>query len=131
LIDRQDETAVALRRLLAVTEASFEQRAQLERALRSRIRIEQAKGMLAERLRLSLDEAFELLRRAARSNRRRVQDLAREVVERPETPVEIVAALHELLAPSGSNKPRRRVKRGGEEREPDRGAGGEERRDLS
>ena len=62
---------------------------QLELALRSRVVIEQAKGILAERYGLSVDAAFELLRRAARSNRMRIHDLARNVVEKAETPVEI------------------------------------------
>ena len=55
-------------RLLVATLA--EQNAQLERALESRVLIEQAKGMLAERWDTSPAEAFELLRSAARSHRR-------------------------------------------------------------
>jgi AmiR/NasT family two-component response regulator len=93
----QEDLTVALRRLLHVTGASLQQRAHLESALESRIVVEQAKGMLAERLRLSLAEAFELLRGAARANRRRVHDLAREVIEQPETPAVLLAQLHELL----------------------------------
>ena len=42
---------------------------QLERALESRIVIEQAKGVLAERFRVSCVDAFDLMRRASRSNR--------------------------------------------------------------
>jgi AmiR/NasT family two-component response regulator len=87
----------ALRRVLAVTRSSFEQRAHLERALESRIAIEQAKGILSERLRLDLDEAFDVLRRAARSSRRRVHDVAVEVVGQKETPPAVLAALHEML----------------------------------
>ena len=63
--------------------------AQLELALSSRVVIEQAKGMLAERFQISVDHAFELLRRAARSNRMRIHELARRVVDERETPVEI------------------------------------------
>ena len=63
--------------------------AQLELALSSRVVIEQAKGILAERLSIGVDPAFELLRRAARSNRMRIHDLARRVVEERETPAEI------------------------------------------
>jgi AmiR/NasT family two-component response regulator len=95
----QEELAVALRRLLHVTGASLQQRAQLENALETRIVVEQAKGMLAERLRLSLDEAFELLRGAARTARRRVHELAGEVLEEPETPAVLLAQLNELLRP--------------------------------
>jgi AmiR/NasT family two-component response regulator len=92
-----DETRAALRRLLAVTGASFEQRAHLERALKTRIVIEQAKGILAERLRLDLDQAFDLLRASARSNRLRIHALAQDVVDERETPVEIVAQLPDFL----------------------------------
>lgn len=93
----ENDFRAALRRLLAVTRSSFEQRAQLERALETRIAIEQAKGILSERLRLDLDQAFAVLRRAARSSRRRVHEVALEVVERKETPPEVLAALHDLL----------------------------------
>lgn len=53
---------------------------QLEHALASRVMVEQAIGVLAERQRLRPRAAFERLRRAARSRGRRVIDLAREVV---------------------------------------------------
>jgi AmiR/NasT family two-component response regulator len=62
---------------------------QLRVALVSRVVIEQAKGVLAERLSLSTEEAFVLLRRAARSSRRRIHVLASEVVGSRETPTEI------------------------------------------
>jgi hypothetical protein len=64
----QEEAAVALERLFAVTEASFERRAQLQYALESRVVIEQAKGIIAERYGLSVDEAFDAIRRASRSH---------------------------------------------------------------
>jgi len=54
---------------------------QLETALRSRILIEQAKGVLAERLHLDMAEAFTLLRNGARSRNRRLSDLAQAVVD--------------------------------------------------
>lgn len=60
--------------------------AQLEHALASRIVIEQAKGILAERYRLTVDEAFETLRRASRSNRMRIHALAEAVIDSPRTP---------------------------------------------
>ena len=60
--------------------------AQLEQALASRVVIEQAKGVLAERYRLDVEEAFELIRRSARSNRMRVHDLSADVVASPRTP---------------------------------------------
>ena len=66
-----------------------EQNAQLERALESRVLIEQAKGMLAERWAVSPADAFELLRAAARSHRMRVHDLARRVIASRTTPPEL------------------------------------------
>lgn len=55
---------------------------QLERALDSRVVIEQGKGVLASRLQVSEDEAFELLRQRARSTRRRLTEVADEVRRR-------------------------------------------------
>nr|WP_051450416.1 ANTAR domain-containing protein [Actinospica robiniae] len=52
---------------------------QLQTALNSRISIEQAKGVIAERHRIKLDEAFTILRRHARDNNLRMSDLARDV----------------------------------------------------
>ena len=49
---------------------------QLQRALNSRVAIEQAKGMLAERLHLDMERAFELLRGQARAQNRRLAELA-------------------------------------------------------
>jgi AmiR/NasT family two-component response regulator len=63
--------------------------AQLELALSSRILIEQAKGILSERYRLDMDEAFTLLRGAARSNRLRIHALAEAVINSPRTPTAI------------------------------------------
>ncbi len=83
---RDVNLAVQLRRLLAVTRASFEQRAQLQRALNTRIVVEQAKGVLAERFRVTPDEALAWLRGTARSSRMPLRDLAREVVTEVETP---------------------------------------------
>lgn len=54
---------------------------QLRNALESRIVIEQAKGALSARLGILPEEAFELLRGLARSQRRKLQDFAAEVVE--------------------------------------------------
>jgi AmiR/NasT family two-component response regulator len=55
--------------------------AQLTDALNSRIVIEQAKGILAERHRLDIELAFSQMRTHARQNNRRLAELAREVVE--------------------------------------------------
>jgi AmiR/NasT family two-component response regulator len=59
---------------------------QLERALQSRVLIEQAKGMLAERYGIGMEEAFDLLRRAARSSRTRIHYVAAEVLESRTSP---------------------------------------------
>jgi transcriptional regulator with GAF, ATPase, and Fis domain len=54
---------------------------QLQTALNSRILIEQAKGVLAERLRIGVDEAFANLRDEARRRNRRLSDLAQAIVD--------------------------------------------------
>lgn len=53
---------------------------QLQAALDSRILVEQAKGVVAERLGISMDDAFALLRDRARSTSRKLRDVAAEVV---------------------------------------------------
>jgi GAF domain-containing protein len=52
---------------------------QLDRALTSRIIIEQAKGILAGQEGLTMDDAFDRLRGYARRTNRRLADVAREV----------------------------------------------------
>ena len=54
---------------------------QLQAALNSRIVIEQAKGKLAERLGIDVNQAFTLLRDQARNRNQRLSDLARAFVE--------------------------------------------------
>ncbi len=54
---------------------------QLQAALHSRVLIEQAKGVLAERLQLGMAEAFTVLRSRARSHNQRLSDLAQAVVD--------------------------------------------------
>ena len=55
---------------------------QLQTALQGRVVIEQAKGMLAEHLSTTVDEAFQLLRKYTRDHNRRLTDVARDVVDR-------------------------------------------------
>ena len=54
---------------------------QLNHALNSRVTIEQAKGMLAERLNIEMDKAFASLRAHARNNNLRLADVAKGIVE--------------------------------------------------
>jgi transcriptional regulator with GAF, ATPase, and Fis domain len=54
---------------------------QLQAALTSRIIIEQAKGKLAERLSLDMDQAFALLREYARNSNHRLTDVARDFID--------------------------------------------------
>jgi GAF domain-containing protein len=58
---------------------------QLQAALISRVIIEQAKGKLAERLGLEMDQAFNVLRDHARARNRRLSDLARAFIDGTET----------------------------------------------
>ena len=60
---------------------------QLEHALASRVRVEQAIGVLAERHRLRPREAFDLLRAAARSRGQRITDIAQDVVASTANPL--------------------------------------------
>lgn len=53
---------------------------QLQNALNSRILIEQAKGVLAERLRISMEDAFTTIRTGARSRNLRLVALAEAIV---------------------------------------------------
>jgi hypothetical protein len=88
-----EDASAAVARLLAVTRASYERRAQLERALESRISIEQAKGIVAERYGLAVDEAFDLIRRTARSQRMKLSDLVGAIRPGQETPPELAATI--------------------------------------
>jgi transcriptional regulator with GAF, ATPase, and Fis domain len=54
---------------------------QLQGALNSRVVIEQAKGVLFERLKLDMHDAFGTLRSYARRTNRRLSDVARDVID--------------------------------------------------
>jgi AmiR/NasT family two-component response regulator len=54
---------------------------QLQQAPNSRVTIEQAKGVLAERRQITVDEAFALLRGYARENNLHLSDVARQVTD--------------------------------------------------
>lgn len=53
---------------------------QLQEALDSRVAIEQAKGMVAARLQVSIDDAFFALRAYARTHNEKIGDVARDVL---------------------------------------------------
>jgi AmiR/NasT family two-component response regulator len=65
---------------------------QLQVALNSRIMIEQAKGILAERIQMTPDEAFIILRRYARSHNRPLTQLAGDVIRGTATITDIARA---------------------------------------
>jgi ANTAR domain len=77
---------------------------QLEHALATRIRVEQAIGVLAERHRIKPREAFEQLRDAARSRGRKVIDIAGDVVASATNPL--------LQLPDELSRPRSTSRRG-------------------
>jgi transcriptional regulator with GAF, ATPase, and Fis domain len=58
---------------------------QLQAALNSRVIIEQAKGVVAERHQLDMEQSFALLRTTARATNRLLSDLARAVVDGTES----------------------------------------------
>jgi len=62
---------------------------QLQQALNSRIAIEQAKGALAQLHGTGIDEAFELLRGYSRRQHLRISDVARAVVNDPDSVPEL------------------------------------------
>jgi GAF domain-containing protein len=77
--------AVMLGRLIgSISDARHqtELTAQLQFALTNRVLVEQAKGVLMERRGLDAEQAFEQLRRRARSSERKLADVAREVIGR-------------------------------------------------
>jgi AmiR/NasT family two-component response regulator len=64
----------AVRRMETIAE-------QLQAALNSRVVVEQAKGKLAERLGIGMDEAFGVLRAYARTSNQRLTDVARNFID--------------------------------------------------
>jgi AmiR/NasT family two-component response regulator len=66
--------------LAASLAAAEETIRQLQQALDSRIAIEQAKGMLAERHSIDIDTAFDILRQYARRRRMSMHQLSADIV---------------------------------------------------
>ena len=67
--------------------------ANLREALESRVVIEQAKGVLAERLEVSIEEAFGILRLSARGEQIRLDELANQIRPAAPTPFPIIRGL--------------------------------------
>jgi transcriptional regulator with GAF, ATPase, and Fis domain len=75
---------------------------QLQTALNSRVVIEQAKGKLAERLGLDMDQAFSLLREYARTRNLRLSDLAQAFIDGSETVTGLTASRPQRLPGAGA-----------------------------
>ena len=75
------EAVNTIEQLLAMVDKLAERTAQLHIALDSRIAIEQAKGILAHKHRISVDQAFDRLRRHARAHNQSLRKLAQAVVD--------------------------------------------------
>jgi hypothetical protein len=73
---------------------------QLQGALDSRVAIEQAKGILAERFEIDMDTAFTALRGYARSNNSRLLDVAHTVISTPAVAAEVHARLRPHQPPA-------------------------------
>jgi GAF domain-containing protein len=65
---------------------------QLQGALNSRIVIEQAKGIVSESRKVTMDEAFAMLRATARSSRTPLSEIARAVIDQTLAPAELHVA---------------------------------------
>lgn len=74
-----DVAAIAIIQNQTVRESEGRAR-QLQHALDSRVAIEQAKGMVAERLGCDMDQAFAVIRTYARSHRRLLTEVATEII---------------------------------------------------
>lgn len=83
-----DIATIAIIQNRAVVEAQILAQ-QLTHALNSRVMLEQAKGMLAERLGLDMEQSFATLRNHARSNNLRLGDLAESVIDGSLPPSEL------------------------------------------
>jgi len=75
-----NQMAIGVVTVFSTSEQRGELADQLQRALDARVVIEQAKGALVARDGISAGEAFEQMRRRARAERRRVVEIAREIM---------------------------------------------------
>ena len=83
------QIAAEMDRLVVYADAQERKVGQLQAALDSRVIIEQAIGILAERFDLPFEDAFEVLRAAARNSRREVRAVAEDLRVSRETPLAI------------------------------------------
>ncbi len=74
-----DVASIAIVQDQAIRDAAIRE-GHLQHALNSRIAIEQAKGMIAERKRIDMDEAFSRLRAYARNNNQGLTEIAEALV---------------------------------------------------
>jgi hypothetical protein len=70
--------------------------AQLRAAIASRIIVEQAKGFLRERLDVTIEDAFTLLRTYSHTHRERLTEVARQLITERRSRIALVARIAEL-----------------------------------
>jgi AmiR/NasT family two-component response regulator len=70
---------------------------QLRSALIQRVVVEQAKGYLRERFDISVDEAFTLLRRYARTHGDHLSDVARQLMADPSSRPALLEKMNQLV----------------------------------
>ena len=95
------QIAAEMERLVVYADAQERKVSELQGALDSRVIIEQAIGILAERFDLPIPDAFEVLRSAARNSRREVRAVAEEVRASRKTPL----AIGDVLPPEPDSLP--------------------------
>jgi AmiR/NasT family two-component response regulator len=96
---REDQLLEELRARVETLEVENEN---LRTALGARIVVEQAKGVLIERLDLPPEAVFELLRAAARRSRVKVADVAAEILKTRVTPDYIEREIRHLMRGNGA-----------------------------
>jgi AmiR/NasT family two-component response regulator len=97
--DAQDMAALKAR--VAELETENEH---LRIGLASRIIIEQAKGVLIERLDLPPDQIFELMRTAARRSQMKLHTVAAEILQTRVTPDYVIRQIERLLHEEGGSE---------------------------
>lgn len=86
-----DVATISLLQQRTIENATLEA-SQLQRALDSRVLIEQAKGYVSRALDVDLDTAFRLIRQYARANQERLSDVARAVSGQQLAPAALVGS---------------------------------------